>query len=180
MCEFCRESEFCPASFALQHFRIHGYQRFRPGHFAAITDMPTFVIFGPETPALYGSLGKTTPIYAGLACSPCVSASNHRKTACMDNVCLRAKPSAHSGRSQPRHRPARQRAAHGPRGGCSGRGRHSGRSAQPSGVGAVRQPQSIYPEQFDRMMDDVEQIAPVVGRTLRRGIHIDAPAAENR
>jgi len=51
--------------------------------------MPTFVIFGPETPALYGSLGKTTPIYAGLACSPCVSASNHRKTACIDNVCLK-------------------------------------------------------------------------------------------
>ncbi|MEE9911110.1 MAG: glycosyltransferase family 9 protein [Deltaproteobacteria bacterium] len=59
-----------------------------PGHFAAVTDMPTFVIFGPETPALYGSLGKTTPIFAGLACSPCVSASNHRKTACQDNVCL--------------------------------------------------------------------------------------------
>jgi ADP-heptose:LPS heptosyltransferase len=59
-----------------------------PGHFAAVTDMPTFVIFGPETPALYGSLGKTTAIYAGLACSPCVSASNHRKTACKDNVCL--------------------------------------------------------------------------------------------
>jgi len=60
-----------------------------PPHFAAITDMPSFVIFGPETPALYGSLGKTTPIYAGLACSPCVSASNHRKTACKDNVCLK-------------------------------------------------------------------------------------------
>ena len=60
-----------------------------PPHFAAITDMPTFVIFGPETPALYGSLGKTTPVYAGLACSPCVSASNHRKTACRDNVCLK-------------------------------------------------------------------------------------------
>ena len=59
-----------------------------PGHFAAATDMPTFVIFGPETPALYGSLGKSTPIFAGLACSPCVSASNHRKTACKDNVCL--------------------------------------------------------------------------------------------
>lgn len=59
-----------------------------PPHFAAITDMPTYVIFGPETPALYGSLGKTTAIYAGLACSPCVSASNHRKTACKDNVCL--------------------------------------------------------------------------------------------
>lgn len=60
-----------------------------PPHFAAITEMPTYVIFGPETPALYGSLGKTTPIYAGLACSPCVSASNHRKTACKDNVCLK-------------------------------------------------------------------------------------------
>jgi len=59
-----------------------------PGHFAAVTDMPTFVLFGPETPALYGSLGQTTPIFAGLACSPCVSASNHRKTACRDNVCL--------------------------------------------------------------------------------------------
>jgi ADP-heptose:LPS heptosyltransferase len=59
-----------------------------PGHFSAVTDMHTFVIFGPETPALYGSLGKSTPIYAGLACSPCVSASNHRKTACKDNVCL--------------------------------------------------------------------------------------------
>ena len=59
-----------------------------PAHFAAVTNMPTFVIFGPETPALYGSLGKTTPIFAGLACSPCVSAGNHRKTACLDNVCL--------------------------------------------------------------------------------------------
>ena len=59
-----------------------------PGHFSAVTDMPTFVLFGPETPALYGSLGNSTPIYAGLACSPCVSASNHRKTPCVDNVCL--------------------------------------------------------------------------------------------
>lgn len=59
-----------------------------PGHFSAVTDMPTFVIFGPETPSLYGSLGNSTPIYAGLACSPCVSASNHRKTPCEDNVCL--------------------------------------------------------------------------------------------
>lgn len=61
-----------------------------PGHFSAITAMPTFVLFGPETPALYGSLGNSTPIYAGLACSPCVSAANHRKTPCTDNVCLKA------------------------------------------------------------------------------------------
>lgn len=60
-----------------------------PAHFASITDMHTFVIFGPETPALYGSLGPTTPIYAGMACSPCVSASNHRKTPCHDNQCIK-------------------------------------------------------------------------------------------
>ena len=61
-----------------------------PGHFSSITRMPTFVLFGPETPALYGSLGKATPIFAGLACSPCVSAANHRKTPCTDNRCLQA------------------------------------------------------------------------------------------
>ena len=61
-----------------------------PGHFSSVTPLKTFVLFGPETPALYGSLGNSTPIYAGLACSPCVSASNHRKTACTDNVCLQA------------------------------------------------------------------------------------------
>ncbi len=61
-----------------------------PGHFSAITDLPVFVLFGPETPALYGSLGNSTPIYAGLACSPCVSAANHRKTPCSDNRCLQA------------------------------------------------------------------------------------------
>lgn len=59
-----------------------------PGHFSSITDLKTYVLFGPETPALYGSLGNSIPIYAGLACSPCVSASNHRKTPCTDNVCL--------------------------------------------------------------------------------------------
>lgn len=59
-----------------------------PAHFASVTDMPTFVIFGPETPALYSSLGKTYPIYAGLNCSPCVSAANHRNTPCTDNRCL--------------------------------------------------------------------------------------------
>jgi len=59
-----------------------------PGHFSSVTPLKTFVLFGPETPALYGSLGNSTPIFAGLACSPCVSASNHRKTACSDNVCL--------------------------------------------------------------------------------------------
>jgi ADP-heptose:LPS heptosyltransferase len=75
-----------PALYSVSEFMVTNDSG--PGHFSAVTDMPAFVIFGPETPALYGSLGKTTPIFAGLACSPCVSASNHRKTACRDNVCL--------------------------------------------------------------------------------------------
>jgi len=59
-----------------------------PPHFASVTDMPMFVFFGPETPKLYCPLGNATPIFADLACSPCVSAANHRKTVCSDNVCL--------------------------------------------------------------------------------------------
>ncbi len=61
-----------------------------PGHFSAITPLKTFVLFGPETPALYGSLGNSTPIWAGLACAPCVSASNHRKTPCHQPACMDA------------------------------------------------------------------------------------------
>jgi ADP-heptose:LPS heptosyltransferase len=61
-----------------------------PGHFSSITPLATIVLFGPETPALYGSLGNSIPIFAGLACSPCVSAANHRKTPCVDNVCMQA------------------------------------------------------------------------------------------
>ena len=61
-----------------------------PGHFSAVTPLRTVVLFGPETPALYGSIGNSIPITANLACSPCVSAANHRKTPCNDNVCMQA------------------------------------------------------------------------------------------
>jgi 3-deoxy-7-phosphoheptulonate synthase len=37
-------------------------------------------------------------------------------------------------------------------------------------------PQSIYPDQFARMMDELQQIAPVVARRLSRGIHVAAAA----
>jgi ADP-heptose:LPS heptosyltransferase len=60
-----------------------------PGHFSSVTEIKSFVFFGPETPLLYGSLGNSTPIYANYACSPCVSAYNHRKTPCHDNQCLK-------------------------------------------------------------------------------------------
>jgi len=76
-----------PALYSISDFMISNDSG--PAHFAAVTDMSTYVFFGPETPGLYGSLGKTTPIYANLACSPCVSAYNHRKSPCRDNVCLK-------------------------------------------------------------------------------------------
>ena len=61
-----------------------------PGHFSAVTSLRTVVLFGPETPALYGSVGNSIAITANLACSPCVSAANHRKTPCHNNVCMQA------------------------------------------------------------------------------------------
>ncbi len=85
---FAGEIEFLqlPHLYSISSFMITNDSG--PAHFAAITDMHTFVIFGPETPALYGSLGSSTPIYANMSCSPCVSAANHRKTACDDNQCI--------------------------------------------------------------------------------------------
>jgi len=38
-------------------------------------------------------------------------------------------------------------------------------------------PQSLYPEQFERMMNELEQIAPVVGRRITRGIHVETATA---
>jgi ADP-heptose:LPS heptosyltransferase len=64
-----------------------------PAHFAAVTNLKVFVIFGPETPHLYLPLGRNaTPIYLGLPCSPCVSATNHRKTTCITRPCITGIP----------------------------------------------------------------------------------------
>ena len=59
-----------------------------PAHFASVTDLKVFVIFGPETPDLYLPLGNAEPFYLGLPCSPCVSAFNHRKTSCTTRPCI--------------------------------------------------------------------------------------------
>jgi ADP-heptose:LPS heptosyltransferase len=62
-----------------------------PGHFASLTDIDSIVLFGPETPQLFGALGPRAHIvYAGLACSPCVSALNHRFSPCTNNLCMQA------------------------------------------------------------------------------------------
>ena len=62
-----------------------------PGHFATVTPIQTMVFFGPETGKLYGPLGaRNTVLESGMACSPCLSAYNHRLTFCDgDNQCLK-------------------------------------------------------------------------------------------
>jgi ADP-heptose:LPS heptosyltransferase len=62
-----------------------------PAHFASLTPIKNIVLFGPETPLLYGPLGQNAScLFAGLACSPCLSAYNHRKTSCTDPKCMKA------------------------------------------------------------------------------------------
>ena len=65
-----------------------------PGHFASLTPIRTLMFFGPETGRLYGplpGLGPQATVYeSGIACSPCLSAYNHRLTFCDgDNQCLK-------------------------------------------------------------------------------------------
>ncbi len=62
-----------------------------PGQFAALTPLQTLVFFGPETPALYSPLAPNIHcLYAGLSCSPCLTAYNHRNSPCDgDNQCLK-------------------------------------------------------------------------------------------
>jgi ADP-heptose:LPS heptosyltransferase len=62
-----------------------------PGHFAAVTPVPTIILFGPETPVLYGTLSKNAYCFhLGLPCSPCLTAYNHRASPCDgDNQCLK-------------------------------------------------------------------------------------------
>jgi ADP-heptose:LPS heptosyltransferase len=62
-----------------------------PAHFASLTDIKIVVLFGPETPNIYSPLSKNCVcVYSNYACSPCVSAFNHRKTPCEDSKCLKA------------------------------------------------------------------------------------------
>lgn len=62
-----------------------------PAHFASLTDIKIVVLFGPETPKIYSPLSKNCVcVYSNYACSPCVSAFNHRKTPCRDSKCLSA------------------------------------------------------------------------------------------
>ncbi len=60
-------------------------------HLASLTDMETVVLFGPETPLLYGPLrGRHRIVSRDLFCSPCLSSFNHRTSACRNNQCMKS------------------------------------------------------------------------------------------
>ena len=60
-----------------------------PAHFASLTPIDVVVLFGPETPRLFAARSpRTHPLWAGLACSPCINAYNDRNSACRHNVCM--------------------------------------------------------------------------------------------
>lgn len=60
-----------------------------PSHFAALTPIEVVTLFGPETPALFAALTpRNRALWAGIVCSPCLSAFNDRQSRCMDNVCM--------------------------------------------------------------------------------------------
>ncbi|PKN67625.1 MAG: glycosyltransferase family 9 protein [Deltaproteobacteria bacterium HGW-Deltaproteobacteria-15] len=65
-----------------------------PGHFASLVSIPSIVLYGPETPTLYGVLGENAYcFYSPLSCSPCLTAYNHRKSPCDgNNICLKQIP----------------------------------------------------------------------------------------
>jgi ADP-heptose:LPS heptosyltransferase len=60
-----------------------------PAHFATLTPIDVVVLFGPETPRLFAATSpRTHPLWANLACSPCINAFNNRHSLCRDNVCM--------------------------------------------------------------------------------------------
>ncbi len=64
-----------------------------PAHFATLTPIDVVTLFGPETPSLFAArTPRNHVLWAGLACSPCVSAFNNRLSDCRDNVCMQRIP----------------------------------------------------------------------------------------
>jgi len=60
-----------------------------PAHYASMTPIDVVTLFGPESPAVFGSQSpRSHIIYAGIACSPCVNAFNQRVSTCSNNVCM--------------------------------------------------------------------------------------------
>jgi ADP-heptose:LPS heptosyltransferase len=60
-----------------------------PAHYSALTPIDVITLFGPETPAAFGSLSTRSHLFwAGLPCSPCINAFNDRWSPCQNNLCM--------------------------------------------------------------------------------------------
>ena len=59
-------------------------------HFPALTGTKTLALFSTDSPFMYGPLGDCVILYSHFHCSPCISAYNHKKTNCKNNLCLQA------------------------------------------------------------------------------------------
>ena len=61
-----------------------------PVHFASTTNLPVIALFGPETPKIFGPMSPHAKVISlGLACSPCISVFNQKKSSCTDNQCMK-------------------------------------------------------------------------------------------
>ena len=61
-----------------------------PVHFASTTNIPIIALFGPETPKIFGPMSPAAKVISvGLACSPCISVFNQKKSSCNDNQCMK-------------------------------------------------------------------------------------------
>ncbi len=59
-------------------------------HLAMLSSIKKVIIFGPESPKVFGPLEDNSQIlYSGWPCSPCLSVLNHRDSRCKDNKCLK-------------------------------------------------------------------------------------------
>ncbi len=61
-----------------------------PAHFASLTPTKIVALFSTDTPYMYGPLGNCVVLYTFLHCSPCISALNHKRTRCTNNICLQS------------------------------------------------------------------------------------------
>ena len=62
-----------------------------PAHYSALSPIDVITLFGPETPAAFGSLSPRSHLFwAALPCSPCINAFNDRWSPCQDNLCMQA------------------------------------------------------------------------------------------
>jgi ADP-heptose:LPS heptosyltransferase len=62
-----------------------------PALFSALTPVQAVILFGPETPILYGYADeRRITITADLICSPCVNVYNMRKSPCKTGTCLQS------------------------------------------------------------------------------------------